>query len=146
MSSSSLLDAPPAAPFSLAEQRLAEPFPGLVFAALAEAGTAPERFMAEFASHQFEIPVRPAEGIAAADRAVVLREVVREVARSLGTRASFAPLLDPSESGNGVHIHLSLLDADGRAAFYDSTRPAGLSELGASFAAGVLEHAPRSAR
>jgi glutamine synthetase len=137
-----LLDVPAAAPFSLAEQRLAGPFPQLVFAALAQAGTAPERFMAEFASHQFEVPVAPAEGIAAADRAVVLREVVREVARALGTRASFAPMLDVSESGNGVHIHLCLLDADGGAALYDATRPAGLSELGASFAAGVLEHAP----
>ena len=86
------------------------------------------------------------EGVAAADRAVVLREVVREVARASGTRASFAPLLDPSESGNGVHIHLSLLDADGHPALYDPTRPGALSELGGSFAAGVLLAALRVRR
>ena len=132
---------PAALPFSLEAQRLAEPFASQVMGALDEAGTAPERFMSEFAPHQFEIPVEPAEGVAAADRAVLLREVVREVARRNGERATFVPLLDPAQAGNGVHIHLSLLDEDGRAALYDPARPASLSELGASFAAGVLGHA-----
>jgi glutamine synthetase len=136
-----LLDTPPALAFSLEAQRSAEPFAGLVFDALRQAGAAPQRFIAEYASHQFEIPVEPAVGVAAADRAVVLREVVREVARGLGTRASFAPLRDPLEAGNGVHVHVSLLDADGGNALYDAAQPAGLSELGARFAAGVLDHA-----
>jgi glutamine synthetase len=131
----------PALPFSLEAQRLAEPFPSRVFGALEQAGASPERFMAEFASHQFEIPVRSAGGLAAADRAVIVREVVREVARRSGTRASFAPLLDVHEAGNGVHVHVSLLDASGKPALYDGARPASLSELGGSFAAGILEHA-----
>jgi glutamine synthetase len=67
--------------------------------------------------------------------------VVREIARQEGIRASFVPLLDPAQAGNGVHIHLSLLDADGVSLLYDAARPAGLSELGASFAAGILRHA-----
>jgi glutamine synthetase len=132
---------PAALPFSLEAQRRAEPFPSLAFAALEQAGAAPERFMAEYASHQFEIPVAPADGLGGADRAVIVREVVREVARRAGTRASFAPLLDPAEAGNGVHIHVSLLDASGRPALYDATRPYALSELGARFAAGILAHA-----
>ncbi len=136
-----LSDAPPALPFSLEAQRRAEPFPSLVFAALEQAGVAPERFMAEFASHQFEIPVRAADGLDAADRAIVLREVVREVALRTGTRASFAPLLDPREAGNGVHVHVSLHDSSGRPALYDEARPGSLSELGGSFAAGILAHA-----
>jgi glutamine synthetase len=136
-----LSDAPAALPFSLEAQRRAEPFPTQVMAALREAGAAPERFMAEYAAHQFEIPVGPAEGLAAADRAVVLREVVREVARRCGQRATFTPLLDPEHAGNGVHVHMSLVDDDGRAALYDDSRPACLSDLGASFAAGVLRHA-----
>ncbi len=136
-----LSDAPPAPAFSLEAQRRAEPFPSQVFAALRQAGTAPERFMAEYAAHQFEIPVTPAGGVGAADRAVVLREVVREVARNNGVRATFSALLDPAHAGNGVHIHLSLLDDDAGAALYDASRPGCLSELGASFAAGVLEHA-----
>jgi glutamine synthetase len=130
-----------ALPFSLEAQRLAEPFASRVFGALEAAGACPERFMAEFASHQFEVPVRSAVGMAGADRAVVVREVVREVARRSGTRASFAPLLDVREAGNGVHVHVSLLDAGGKPVLYDGARPGSLSELGASFAAGILEHA-----
>jgi glutamine synthetase len=131
----------PALPFSLEAQRRAEPFAAQVMGALAEAGVQPERFLAEFAAHQFEIPVQAAEGLAAADRAVVLREVVREVAHRNGTRASFAPLLDPAEAGNGVHVHLHLLDSDGQPLLYDAARPASLSELGGHFAAGILRHA-----
>jgi len=137
-----LLDTPSALPFSLEAQRLVEPFGTRAMAALKEAGAEPERFFAEFAAHQYEIPVAPSPGLASADRAVLLREVVRETARRQGVRASFVPLLDPEEAGNGVHIHLSLLDADGRSALYDPSREACLSELGGRFAAGVLEHAP----
>jgi glutamine synthetase len=118
-----------------------EPFPARVMGALVEAGVEPERFFAEYASHQFEIPVAPAEGVASADRSVVFREVVRESARRLRTRASFVPLLDPGEAGNGVHIHLDLLDASGQSLLYDGSRPGSLSELGGHFAAGILSHA-----
>ncbi len=109
--------------------------------ALTQAGVQPERVFAEFAAHQFEIPVAPAEGMAAADRGVVLREVVRELARRHGSRATFTPLLDPAEAGNGVHIHLTLHDQAGRPVLYDATRPGCLSELGERFAAGILLHA-----
>ena len=136
-----LLDAPPALPFSLEAQRRAEPFATRAMVALMDAGVQPERFFAEYAAHQFEIPLAPAQGLASADRAVALREVVREVARREGMRASFVPLLDPAEAGNGVHIHLSLADAEGRPALYDAARPACLSELGERFAAGILLHA-----
>jgi glutamine synthetase len=134
-------DAPPAPPFSLEAQRRAEPFAAEAFGALIEAGAQPERIFAEFAPHQFEIPVEAAVGVATADRAVVLREVVREVARRRGLRASFAPLLDRDTAGNGVHIHFRLLDAAGAPLFHDATRPGGLSELGGRFAAGILRHA-----
>jgi glutamine synthetase len=101
----------------------------------------PELFFAEYAEHQFEIPVQPVEGVAGADRSVILREVVREVARRDEVRASFTPLLEPDASGNGVHIHLSLLDAAGQPVLYDPAGAAYLSELGGQFAAGILLHA-----
>jgi glutamine synthetase len=131
----------PPLPFSLEALRRAEPFAAEVMGALAEAGVQPERVFAEFASHQLEIPVRPAAGLAAADRAVVFREVVREVARRQGLRATFTPLLSPAQAGNGVHIHLTLRDRAERAVLFDPTRPGCLSELGGQFAAGILLHA-----
>lgn len=128
-------------PFSLAAQRTAEPFASELMGALVEADVEPERFFAEYASRQYEVPVAPAPAAQAADRAVVTREVVREIARREGTRATFVPLLDPSEAGNGVHLHISLHDAGGRPLLHDASRPGELSELGGSFAAGILAHA-----
>jgi glutamine synthetase len=110
-------------------------------AALTQAGVEPERFFPEYAPHQFEIPLAPALGIDSADRSVVFREVVRELARRHGLRASFVPLLDPEQAGNGVHIHLNLIDGDGRSLFYDEASPACLSEVGSQFAAGIIRHA-----
>jgi glutamine synthetase len=134
-------DAPAALPFSLEAQRLGEPFAVHVMEALTQAGAEPERIFPEYAPHQFEIPIAPAAGMRGADRAVVFREVVREVARREGTRATFTPLLSSEDAGNGVHIHLNVLDADGNTLLYDASRPGCLSELGGSFAAGILRHA-----
>jgi glutamine synthetase len=136
-----LLDSPPALPFSLRAQRQAEPFATHLMAALQEAGVEPERFFPEYAAHQFEIPVAPAEALASADRSVVFREVVRDVARQEGMRVSFAPLLDPAGAGNGVHIHFNVLDGAGSSMLYDGQRAASLSEFGEQFAAGIIRHA-----
>jgi glutamine synthetase len=136
-----LTDAPAGAPFSLEAQRRVDPLGPELMRALLQAGAEPELFFAEYAASQFEIPVSTADGLAAADRSVVVREVVRDTARRHGERASFAPLLDPDTAGNGVHIHLSLSDAEGRPLLYDSSRAGSLSELGGRFAAGILRHA-----
>jgi glutamine synthetase len=128
-------------PFSLAAQRVTEPFASELMGALVEADLEPERIFPEYASRQFEVPVAPAPAGQAADRAVLTREVVREVARREGRRATFVPLLDPAEAGNGVHLHISLHDAAGHPLLHDASREGELSELGGSFAAGILAHA-----
>ena len=134
-------EAPPALPFTLDAQRRVEPFGREVMGALVEVGLQPERFFAEYAPHQFEIPLAASDGLTSADRSVMLRIVVLEVARRRGLRASFVPLLDPAQAGNGVHVHLSLVDARGEPLLYDQARAGCLSELGGRFAAGVLAHA-----
>lgn len=139
------LEAPgfePGPGFSFAAQRAVEPFGPVVFAALRQAGVEPELFLPEYGAGQFEVPLAPAAGLAAADRAATMREVVREVARVLGYRASFAPMPDPGGVGSGVHVHMSLVDAGGGPVFYDPERPGSLSVTGARFAAGILEHLP----
>lgn len=140
-----VLDRPgfePGPGFSFEAQRLVEPFGPLVFAALRQDGLEPEAFLPEYGSGQYEIPCSPAGGLAAADRAASMREVVREVARNLGYRASFAPVSEPDGAGNGVHVHMSFVDAENRPALFDPARPGNLSLTGARFAAGILEHLP----
>lgn len=131
----------PAAPFTFRRFRAAEPFGSELVALLEQAGLEPETWLPEYGADQFEVTLRPAVGLEAADRAVLLRELVRDLAVRRGLRACFAPLPDPAGVGNGVHVHFSLRTGDGRAALFDPSRPGRLAELGARFAAGVLRHA-----
>lgn len=132
----------PAPGFSMEALRRVEPLGPMVMAALREAGQEPEMFLPEYGINQYEVTCRPAQGVAGADRALIIREIVREVARRMGLRASFAPIADPQGVGTGVHIHLSFALADGTQMTYDPSRPGGVSEMAGRFAAGVLRHLP----
>lgn len=132
----------PAHVLSFAGLRRADPFAGRLMQALDEAGVEPEVVIAEFGRDQFEITYAPANALAAADRAVAIREVTREIARNLGWRASFAPKTAPDMVGNGVHVHFSLLDVAGAPAAYAANAPGFLSPLAGSFCAGILRHLP----
>lgn len=132
---------PDAAAFSFARHRGIEPYGSTLVQLVENAGLAPETWLPEYGDGQFEITVEPVGGIASADRAILLRELVRDLARQHGHAVTFAPLVDPDGSGNGVHVHLSLLDEDGQPALHDANAPAGLSKIGQQFAAGILEHA-----
>jgi glutamine synthetase len=132
----------PAPAFSLAAHRRAEPLLTQIFAALRQAGAQPETILPEYGVDQFEVTCRPTEALAAADRAVVIRAVMREVAEAAGRELSFSPKPAPEGVGNGVHIHFSLVDVSGRPATYDPARPGRVSEPAASFVAGVLRHMP----
>jgi len=110
--------------------------------ALRQAGIPLDAFHAEYGPCQYEITCAPALGVVAADRAVILREIVRATAHRLGHRASFAPMVSADGLGNGVHVHLSLRDTEGRPATYDAAGPHGLSPAAGSFVAGILRHMP----
>lgn len=133
---------PPAHPLSVAGLRRADPFAPRLAAALEEAGVEPEVLIAEFGIDQFEVTCAPASALAAADRAIAIREITRETARMLGWHASFAPKTAFDSVGNGVHIHFSLTDRGGRAVGYDCAAPGGLSPVAASFCAGIIRHLP----
>lgn len=76
----------------------------------------------EFAPGQFEINLHhQADALAAADHCGLFRRLVKGCARDAGMRATFMskPFLD--QSGSGMHIHISLLDQDGRNVFDDGS-------------------------
>jgi glutamine synthetase len=133
---------PPAHSLSFAALRRADPFAARLVSALDEAGVSPEVIIAEFGNEQFEVTHAPADALAAADRAVAIREITREVARNAGWRASFAPKTAPDAVGNGVHIHFSFVDEHGKPATYSPAGPGGLSHHAGAFCAGVVRHLP----
>jgi glutamine synthetase len=128
--------------FSLQAQRQADPLGPTLIRALDEAGAEPETFLPEYGPHQFEITCRAASALTAADRAVVIRELSREVARLLGRRATFAPRTTAEGVGNGVHVHLGLTDLTGKPVMHDGANPGRISAPAGRFAAGVIHHLP----
>ncbi|MGC3931069.1 type I glutamate--ammonia ligase [Pseudomonas atacamensis] len=130
------------AAFSLEAQRQGAEFGGWLLSALRAGGVEPEMFLPEYGKHQYEITCRPTLGVAAADRAVNVREITREIARQMGLDLSFAPKTAAEAVCNGVHLHVSLLDLSGQPMLYDAGTSNGLSSIGQHWAAGVLHFLP----
>lgn len=128
--------------FNLQTQRREAGFARALVRALRLAGVEPDTFIPEYAPSQFEVTNGVAEGVAIADDAAILREVVRATATRCGHHATFTPVLRPGGIGNGVHLHLSLRTGDGTAATHDATRPGGLSRTAESFFEGVRRALP----
>jgi hypothetical protein len=86
-------------------------------------------------------PVRvstaPTGGLAAADHAVVLRELTYALAARRGSRVTFAPVVPEMAVGNGVHAHISLLDGS-QPVMHDPQGPASLSETAGRSSPGIL--------
>ena len=127
--------------FSLDELGARRAFLDEVFARAEAAGIAVDSAISEGGDGQFEITVsHRADALAAADDAVLLRALVRGTARAHGLQATFMARPMPGGAGNGLHIHLSLLDGDGRNVF-DDGGPQGSDTLRRAVA-GVLAAAP----
>ena len=132
----------PGSPYTLDALRRQGAFGGTLLAAMRGAGIAPDSFLSEYGPRQYEVTAGPAEGLRAADEAVLVRELARAVAAGFGHRAVLAPMLTPDGTGNGTHIHWSLLDAAGQPATYDPAGQHGLSPAAEHFCAGLLHHMP----
>ena len=126
--------------YSLGAWRRQGGFGGSLVAALRAAGLKPDSFLPEYGPCQYEITIAPAPALAAADQAVIARELTRATAFRLGHRAIFSPMPVADGVGNGVHIHFSLHDASGAPLTHDAKGPLGLSTEAAQFCAGVLHH------
>ena len=127
--------------YAISKLRGVEPFIGELLGNLTANGITPDTVLPEYGPNQYEVTVDPESGLLAADHAVKLREICRALARKHEIPISFAPVVTRGVVGNGVHIHWSLVDRDGRPVGFDAAAPGGLSPVTASFAAGILRHA-----
>jgi glutamine synthetase len=70
--------------------------------------------MAEYGINQFEVNLRHVnDPLLAADHAVLLRRLIRGVARAHGAEATFIAKAFKDQPGNGLHVHMSLADESG---------------------------------
>lgn len=128
--------------FSLQSQRIVGDFGNWVLDALMQAGADPEMFLPEYGKNQYEVTCKPTFGLASADRAINIREIVRDIARQMQLNVSFSPKTTPDSVSSGVHWHISLQDNDGHPVLYDEHCDNNLSQLGQHWAAGVLRYLP----
>lgn len=109
------------------------------------AGTA----LAEYGPGQFEVNLHhSADALRACDEAIRFKRLVRGVALNHGMEATFMPKPYRDCAGSGAHLHVSLLDANGRNVF-ESEHAAGnptlhhaIGGLAASMADAMLVFAP----
>ncbi len=86
--------------------------------------------VSEYAPGQYEINLHHCDDpVRAADDAVLFKRVVKGVAHRHGMAATFMAKPYPELSGNGLHVHLSLLDSQGRNIFA-AEDPKGTPALG----------------
>ena len=88
-----------------------------------------------------ELNLGPRRGLAAADDATMVKFGVKQVATSMGMRASFLAKTVPGEEGSSGHVHMSLWNGETNA--FAQPGPADpLPPVLAAAIAGVLEHLP----
>lgn len=95
----------------------------------------------EDACGQYEINYKFDDALAAADRFMLFKLTAHAVAERHGSVFSCMPKPFAGAPGSGLHFHLSLTDAQGRAVFTNNADPLLLSATGYQFVAGLLEHA-----
>jgi glutamine synthetase len=95
----------------------------------------------EYGRAQYEINMHHGRALGAADRAFRFKDMVKELAARDGLLATFMGKPFNADEGSGLHLHVSLADAQDRNACDDPDGVDGLAAVARSFLAGVLDHA-----
>ena len=96
----------------------------------------------EYAGSQWEINFTPGRALDGPDKAFTFKNGVKQIAHQDGYLATFMSKPFGDQSGNGCHIHMSLVDAaTGENVMGDPNQAQGLSATGLQFVAGGLKYA-----
>ena len=109
---------------------------------LQAAGIPVENSKGEWGPGQEEINVRYADALEMADRHVILKNGIKEIAHAQGKAVTFMSKWRYDLAGSSSHVHLSLWDDKGETPlFFDPKGEYGMSPLMRSFVAGQLKYA-----
>lgn len=104
---------------------------------LHDAGIEVEGNKAEWGHGQMELNLVYTEALEMADRHVIFKNAVREMAALQGVQATFMAKWHTDHSGNGCHIHMSLWK-DGENAFFDPKGERHMSRMVRHFLGGMM--------
>lgn len=104
------------------------------------AGIPIENSKGEWSRGQHEINFRYTEPLAMADRHVIFKHGVKEIAEQFEKSVTFMAKYSAQEAGNSCHLHMSLWKS-GKSLFWDPRQHAG-SALFRQFLGGLLKYSP----
>lgn len=107
---------------------------------LQASGIPVENSKGEWGPGQEEINVKYAEALTMADRHVVMKNAIKEIAHFQGKAVTFMAKWDFGLAGSSSHIHMSLADKKGNV-FVDPKDALGMSKLMKSYVQGLLTYA-----
>lgn len=99
-----------------------------------------ESVNSEYENGQFELTLRYADALRAADDAFLFKVLAREVAAKRGYLLTFLGRPIADRGGSGLHLNLSWCDAAGTNVINDDATADGLSELASHAIGGLMEH------
>jgi glutamine synthetase len=107
---------------------------------LQASGIPVENSKGEWGPGQEELNVRYADALTMADRHVVMKNAMKEIAHKHGKAITFMAKWDYALAGSSSHIHMSLAKG-GKNAFVNAKDPLGMSDLMKHFMQGQLTYA-----
>lgn len=113
-------------------QELSEMAPWIaeIHAAAKAQGLPAETVIHEYSPGQFEITLHHrADAMQAADEAIMFKRLIKGVSEKFGMIACFMAKPFAGRAGSGMHVHLSLADANGRNLFAEGDAPLGSEML-----------------
>jgi glutamine synthetase len=109
---------------------------------LAAAGIPVENSKGEWGPGQEELNVRYAEALEMADRHVIMKTAMKDIAEQHGKCITFMAKYDYNKAGSSSHVHNSVWSADGKEPlFFDPKAPHTMTPLMRSWVAGQLKYA-----
>ena len=110
--------------------------------ALAASELGPWTSQVEWGLGQWEINLEYQRALEMADRHILFKLAMRDMAAAAGMSATFMPKPFGDTTGSSCHLHLSLLNASGANVFHDAEAEHGVSATLMHAVGGVLERAP----
>lgn len=129
--------------YSIHHASIDEPLIGHICQMLNGYGIPVEAYNREHGAGMYEINLRYAGALCAADQTMLYKSATKEIAAQRGIAASFMAKYAEDVDGCGGHMHQSLWTADGsKSAFWDEAKPHSLSDVFGHYVAGVLATLP----